>query len=82
ANPGHAGGGPGTTSSGPINVNSGADPYLTLDPTVGCAAVSGATTAAGGSGVNQLVAVVADGAGVVLAFAAEIQYSPLYLYPR
>ncbi|HEX8995403.1 MAG TPA: hypothetical protein VF812_05195 [Ktedonobacterales bacterium] len=82
ANPGHAGGGPGTTSSGPINVNSGADPYLTLDPSVSCAAVSGSTTAAGGSGVNQLAAVVADGVGAVLAFAAEIQYSPLYLYPR
>lgn len=28
----HSGGGPGTQSTGAINVNLGADPYLTLDP--------------------------------------------------
>ena len=30
----HAGGGPGTQSTRSINVNSGSDPYLVLDPSV------------------------------------------------
>ncbi|HKV83953.1 MAG TPA: hypothetical protein VJN88_05315 [Ktedonobacterales bacterium] len=68
-NPAHAGGGPGTQTTGTLNINSGADPYLTLDPTL-----------AGAS--NILVATVTDGSGDVLAFAGEIQYSPLYLQPR
>ena len=86
-NPAHAGGGPGTSSTGAINVNSGADPALTLDPTLTLAAVTlgvggSIGTAAGGSGVNQFAAWVTDGAGIVLPFHAEAQYSPLYLYPR
>ncbi|HZC04227.1 MAG TPA: hypothetical protein VE338_01165 [Ktedonobacterales bacterium] len=77
--PAHGGGGPGTSSTGVINVNSGADPALVLDPSVSVAATS---TAAGGNGVNQLAGYVADGSGTVLSLHAEIQYSPLYLYPR
>ena len=81
--PAHGGGGPGTSSTGAINVNSGADPALLLDPTLSVAAVANATgTAAGGSGVNQLAGYVADNAGAVLPLYAEVQYSPLYLYPR
>ncbi len=72
-NPAHAGGGPGTQATGAININSGADPYLSLDP---------AQQLAGNGGVNQLAAYIADGAGAVLPFHAEIQYSPLYLWPR
>jgi hypothetical protein len=78
-NPAHAGGGPGTSSTGVINVNSGADPQLTLDPTLSIASTA---TAAGGVGVNQLAGYVADGAGAVLPLAVEIVYDPLYLYPR
>jgi hypothetical protein len=81
-----AGGGPGTSSSGVINVNSGADPALLLDPTLALAAISIASgavaNAAGGSGVNQLAGVVTDNAGAVLPLHAEVVYSPLYLYPR
>ncbi len=73
ANPAHAGGGPGTQSSGAININSGADPYLTLDP---------AQQLAGAGGVNTLVACVTDGAGTVLPLHLELQYTPLYLWPR
>ena len=81
ANPARGAGGPGTSSTGAINVNTGADPYLTLDPTVSCAAVAG--VASGGSGVNQLAGYVAGGAsGSVLPLHVELQYSPLYLYPR
>jgi hypothetical protein len=72
-NPAHAGGGPGTQTTGAININSGADPYLTLDPT---------QQFAGNGGVNQLAAYIADGAAGVLPFHAELQYSPLYLWPR
>jgi hypothetical protein len=83
ANPGHGGGGPGTQGTGVINVNSGADPTLILDPTLAVAAVSTAVgVAAGGSGVNQLAGYVADGVGAVLPLHAEIAYSPLSLYPR
>jgi hypothetical protein len=81
-NPAHAGGGPGTSSTGVINVNSGADPQLTLDPTLSVAAIASPATAAGGVGVNQLAGYVADGAGAVLPLAVEIVYDPLYLYPR
>ena len=73
-NPAHAGGGPGTTGSGAINVNSGADPSLTLDPTL---AMGG-----GVGGVNELVGVLYDGNAAVLPLYGEIAYSPLYLYPR
>ncbi|HET9111491.1 MAG TPA: hypothetical protein VFN78_11750, partial [Ktedonobacterales bacterium] len=79
ANPANGGGGPGTSSTGVINVNNGADPALTLDPSVAVAATS---SAAGGNGVNQMAGYVADNAGAVLPLHAEIQYSPLYLYPR
>lgn len=68
-NPAHAGGGPGTQTTGTLNVNSGADPYLTLDPTLA-------------GGANQLVAVMTDGAGDVLPFVGELVYSPLYVQPR
>ncbi len=78
-NPGRGAGGPGTQTTGVINVNSAADPYLTLDPSVSVAATS---TAAGGMGVNQVAGYVADNAGAVLPLHCELQYSPLYLYPR
>ncbi len=39
-----AGGGPGTANTGVVNVNSGADPYLTVDPTL---------ELSGQGGVNQ-----------------------------
>ena len=68
--------GPGTQATGAVNVNSGADPYLLLDP-----------TQAGGSnqpGVNQVVAIVSDASATasVLPCFAEVSYSPLYLEPR
>jgi hypothetical protein len=78
-NPARGAGGPGTSTTGVINVNRAADPYLILDPAVSLAA---ATSAAGGSGVNQLAGYVADQAGAVLPLHVELQYSPLYLYPR
>lgn len=81
ANPAVGAGGPGTATTGAINLNSGADPYLTLDPTVGCAADVGGL-AVGGAGANQLVGYVADNSGAVLPLHVELQYSPLYLYPR
>ena len=81
ANPARGGGGPGTQSSGSIGVNSGADPYLTLDPTIICAPGAGGM-GAGGAGVNQLTALMADGAGAVLPIACDLVYTPLYLYPR
>jgi hypothetical protein len=73
-NPAAAAGGAGTQNSGAINVNSGADPLLTLDP-----AQAGGN---GSMGVNQLVAVISDQAGAVLPCFAEVSYSPLYLEPR
>jgi hypothetical protein len=72
--PAHGGGGAGTQNTGAINVNSGGDPYLVLDPTLQLSGQSG--------GINQMVAYVADGAGAVLPFYGELAYSPLYLYPR
>ncbi len=81
ANPARGGGGPGTQSSGSIGVNSGADPFLTLDPTIICAPGAGGL-GAGGAGVNQLTALMADGAGAVLPVACDLVYTPLYLYPR
>lgn len=71
--PAHGAGGPGTQTTGSININAGADPYLTLDPT---------QQLGGAGGVNQLAASLADGAATVLAFHAEIVYAPLYLEPR
>ncbi len=72
-NPAHGSGGPGSQTTGVININSGADPYLTLDPTL---QINGA------GGVNQFAAYIADGSATELPFYAELQYSPLYLYPR
>jgi hypothetical protein len=81
ANPALGGGGPGTQSSGAISVNSGADPYLTLDPTIICApGADGLAT--GGPGVNQLTALMAGNTGAVLPLACDLVYTPLYLYPR
>ena len=45
-----------------------------LDPTLAPAGQS--------AGVNQLGAYVADQAGAVLPFFAELAYLPLCLYPR
>jgi hypothetical protein len=73
AAPAKSAGGPGTQTTGIINLNSGADPYLMLDPTL---------EIAGGAGINQLAGYLADGAGAVLPLHAVVQYSPLYLYPR
>ncbi len=81
ADPARGSGGPGTQSSGSIGVNSGADPYLTLDPTIICAPGAGGM-GAGGAGVNQLTALLADGAGAVPPVACDLVYTPLYLYPR
>lgn len=72
-NPARAGGGPGTQTTGSINLNCGADPLLTLDPHAGGPA---------GAGLNTLVAYIADGSAAVLPLHAEIVYSPLYLWPR
>lgn len=80
-NPARGGGGPGDQSSGSIGVNSGADPYLTLDPTIICPPGAGGL-GAGGPGVNQLTALIADGAGAVLPVACDLIYTPLYLHPR
>jgi hypothetical protein len=66
-------GGPGTQSTGFINVNSGADPYLSVDPTIGVS---------GWPGSNQLAAYISDASGTVLPFVGEVAYSPLYLWPR
>lgn len=55
----------------------GADPYLTLDPTVTVPSGPGA-----GQAVNQLVAQISDASGTVLPVALQLRYSPLYLYPR
>jgi hypothetical protein len=73
-NPAHGGGGAGTQNTGAINVNSGGDPYLVLDPTLQLAGHSG--------GIKQMVAHVADQAGTVLPFCAELANSPLYLNPH
>ncbi len=72
--PAHAVGGPGTTSSGQISINPSATPYLTLDPLAGANA--------GVSGVNQAVGSLMDQSGALLPLHCEMQYTPLYLYPR
>ncbi len=73
-NPSHGAGGAGTQSSGAVNVNSGADPTLVLDPAqVGANAIAG---------VNQMVAILSDQAGGVYPCFGEVSYSPLYLEPR
>nr|MBF6592160.1 hypothetical protein [Ktedonobacterales bacterium] len=78
ANPAAAVGGSGGAATGSINVNLGADPYLTLDPRLTTTAGGGGT----GSGVNQLAAVLSDGTGAVLGLAVDMVYTPLYLEPR
>ena len=70
----HAAGGTGTSTSGVINVNGSADPYLTLDPALTLPGQSG--------GINQIVALLTDSAGTVLPIAGDLLYSPLYLWPR
>ncbi len=70
--PARGGGGPGTQGTGTINVTSAADPYLTLDP----------SQRLNGTPINVLGGYIADGAAAVVPLVAEIQYSPLYLYPR
>ena len=72
------GGGLGTQHTGSLNVNLGADPHLTLDPTIG---VPGGAPGVG-EGVNQLAGYIADGQGNVLPLHTEIQYDPLYLWSR
>jgi hypothetical protein len=62
----------GSTSSVYPYINTTAGSYLTLDPNV----VIGSS-----HGVNQLAAVIADGAGVVLPIVAELRYYPLYVWP-
>jgi hypothetical protein len=66
-----AGGGTGTTGSGPININVSADSFPTLDPTLQVGSVS----------VNQFAAAYVYGA-TVQAVVAEITYAPLYLTLR
>lgn len=60
------------TSGTFVGVSLGGDPYLTLDPTI---TVSGAA-------VNQLCAILTDNTAAVLPILTELQYSPLFLYPR
>lgn len=72
-NAAHSGGGPGSQTSGAINLTSAADPYLTLDPALGTAS---------SPGTNQLVGLITDTGGTVLPLHAEIVYTPLYLWPR
>jgi hypothetical protein len=76
----HSGGGPGTQNTGAINVNLGADPFLTLDPQQ--SAISAAGTFAGVLGTNQLAGFMTDTAGDVLPLACDLIYTPLYHYPR
>ena len=73
-NPANGASGVGNSGTGSLNVNPAADPCLTLDP-----AQDGAN---GVTGVNQMVAILADQAGSVYPVFTEISYSPLYLYPR
>lgn len=79
ANPAQGLGGTGTLSSTGCSVNPASDPFLTLDPSL-----TGANSAYGG--VNQIVVSIADGstsgALPALPVLGELQYSPLYLYPR
>lgn len=72
--PAHSIGGPGTQTTGQPSINPSASPYLTLDPQ------SGAT--AGAAGVNQCVASLVDQTGALLPLHCELQYTPIYLYPR
>lgn len=71
-NPARGFGGFGTTTTGYIAANPSADPFMTLDPEQ----LVGATV------VNQFAGYVADGNATVLPLHVEMQYSPLYLYPR
>ena len=72
--PAHSVGGPGTQTTGQPSINPSASPYLTLDPQ------AGANT--GAPGVNQLVASLVDQSGALPPLHCEIQYTPIYLYPR
>lgn len=78
-NPAHAGGGTGTTTSGFVNANAAADPYLTIDPTIGTTA--GSENAAA-TGVNQFLVRISDFNGTPVQVATQFVYSPLYLWPN
>ncbi len=71
-NEGHAMGGVGSTSSGYLNILPTGDGNLMLDP----------SQVVNGTGVNQIAGLLADGNGAVLGIATQLQYSPLYLFPR
>jgi hypothetical protein len=69
-------GGAGAMSDIRMSINPAADPYLILDPSLST------TTTQVNAGVNQGVGLVADQNGAIYSWALEVQYSPLYLYPR
>ena len=54
-------------------LSSSADPFLTVDPTLSTSTASG---------VNQLLAFLASADGQIWPALIELQYSPLFLYPR
>jgi hypothetical protein len=66
-------GGTGGAATGYPSINPAADSFLTLDP---------APWLNGIGGVNQLLAQWNNQAGVPIAVATEIQYTPLYLWPQ
>jgi hypothetical protein len=69
----NAGGGPATLANSYLGVNPTADSYLTLDPNL---------NTANATGVNQIVAAIADNTAAVMALGAEILYAPQFLYPE
>jgi hypothetical protein len=75
-NAAHAAASTGTLTTGVLNVNGSADPYLLLDPST---TISGQAPA---GGINQLAAIIADASATILPLAADLLYSPLYLLPR
>lgn len=64
----------GTIFSG-IGVNAVADPWLVLDPTP-------TSTVGSATGIAELLGILSDDQGDALALHTELQYAPLYLYPR
>lgn len=73
-NPATALGGSATASIGQASVNPGCDPVMLLDP----------TTTVGGNAVNQMVVWWNDANATqnTLAIYGQIDYTPLYLWPR
>ena len=71
-NPGHSGGGPGTSSTGTISLNPTSDSVMYLDPTL---------LTPNGSGVNQLALWASDNNLLMLPVVVEMAYSPQYFYP-